>query len=549
MKQWMRYLLIFIALLPLLLLRDFTPDNELKYLSIADEAIANGHIFAFYNHGVAYADKPPLYIWAIMLGKLLFGEHLMFFISLLSVIPAFVTLWIMGKWCERYLSRNKTINAELMLVTSIYFLAPIIVLRMDMLMTMFITLSLYTFYRMYMHNHLIAGNTGRNLTGTPAEKRKYCRWRWLLPLYIFMALFTKGPIGIMMPLLSITLFLAVSGEIRSIGKYLGWRCWALLASLCAVWFTCVYLDGGTEYLNNLLFNQTVNRAVDAFHHKKPFYFYGVTYWFSLAPWSLLAFVTVILALCKKLFNTTLLKFFAVIVASTFIMLSIISSKLEIYMLPCFPFIIYGTAILLPMVKESKWIRISVIVPALLLVIALLGSVVIVRFLNNIALPEVVFNLWAPVELFVAIPGVGGLCALYFLFKKGSVGGAINSIAIAMLLLVFSVSFSMPKVNPIIGLKEGCCKAMEIASERGIDNFSHYRMTIGSNLDVYLNRPLTELKAEELETLSNSMLFIKTKYIARDSLLERAVEGRERFVYGEYSIIPFEKSHIVNSHEQ
>ena len=144
MKQWMRYLLIFIALLPLLLLRDFTPDNELKYLSIADEAIANGHIFAFYNHGVAYADKPPLYIWAIMLGKLLFGEHLMFFISLLSVIPAFVTLWIMGKWCERYLSRNKTINAELMLVTSIYFLAPIIVLRMDMLMTMFITLSLYT---------------------------------------------------------------------------------------------------------------------------------------------------------------------------------------------------------------------------------------------------------------------------------------------------------------------------------------------------------------------------------------------------------------------
>ena len=539
MKQWMRYLLIFIALLPLLLLRDFTPDNELKYLSIADEAIANGHIFAFYNHGVAYADKPPLYIWAIMLGKLIFGEHLMFFISLLSVIPAFVTLWIMGKWCERYLSRNKTINAELMLVTSIYFIAPIIVLRMDMLMTMFITLSLYTFYRMYMHNHLIAENTGRNLTGTPAEKRKYSRWRWLLPFYIFMALFTKGPIGIMMPLLSITLFLAINGEIGSIGKYLGWRCWALLASLCAIWFSCVYLDGGTEYLNNLLFNQTVNRAVDAFHHKKPFYFYGVAYWFSLAPWSLLAFVTVILALCKKLFNTTLLKFFAVIVASTFIMLSIISSKLEIYMLPCFPFIIYGTAILLPQVKESKWIKFSVMVPAILFIIAFIGSLVVVRFINRLNLPDVIFNLWAPVELFVAILGIGGACSLYFLFKKKSLGGAINSIALSMLLLVFSVSFSMPKVNPMIGLKEGCNKAMEIASERGIKNFSHYRMTIGSNLDVYLNQQLTELKAEELKTLSNSMLFIKTKYIARDSLLERAVEGRERFVYGEYSIIPFE----------
>ncbi len=540
MKQWMRYLLIFIALLPLLLLRDFTPDNELKYLSIADEAIANGHIFAFYNHGVAYADKPPLYIWAIMLGKILFGEHLMFFISLLSVIPAFVTLHVMGKWCERFLSRNKTINAELMLVTSIYFIAPIIVLRMDMLMTMFITLSLYTFYRMYMHNHLIAGNSGRNITGTIAEKRRYCKWRWLLPFYIFMALFTKGPIGIMMPILSITLFLAVSGEIRSIGKYLGWRCWALLATLCAIWFTCVYLDGGTEYLNNLLFNQTVNRAVDAFHHKKPFYFYGVTYWFSLAPWSLLAFVTVILAIYRKLFNTTLLKFFAVTVAGTFLMLSMISSKLEIYMLPCFPFIIYGTAILLPKVKESILVKTSVMVPAILFILASIGSVVILRFVNNLNLPEVIFNLWAPVEFFVAILGIGGICSLYFLFKKKSLGGAINSIALSMLLLVFSVSFSIPKINPMIGLREGCNKAMEVASEKGIDNFSHYRMTIGSNLDVYLQRQLTELKAEELATLSNSMLFIKTKYIARDSLLEKAIEGRERFVYGEYSIIPFEK---------
>ena len=82
--------------------------------------------------------------------------------------------------------------------------------------------------------------------------------------------------------------------------------------------------------------------------------------------------------------------------------------------------------------------------------------------------------------------------------------------------------------------------MEIASEKKIENFSHYRLTIGSNLDVYLNRQLTELDADELATLSNSILFIKTKYIARDSLLKNAVEGRERYVYGEYSIIPFEE---------
>ena len=61
-----------VCLLPMMAMRDFTPSNELRYLSIADEAIANGHLFAFYNHGIPYADKPPLYFWIVMLCRLLF---------------------------------------------------------------------------------------------------------------------------------------------------------------------------------------------------------------------------------------------------------------------------------------------------------------------------------------------------------------------------------------------------------------------------------------------------------------------------------------------
>ena len=63
------------ALLPLMLFRDPTVSNELRYLSIADEALRDGHIFAFYNHGVPYADKPPLYFWLMMVGKLVFSPQ------------------------------------------------------------------------------------------------------------------------------------------------------------------------------------------------------------------------------------------------------------------------------------------------------------------------------------------------------------------------------------------------------------------------------------------------------------------------------------------
>ena len=36
-----RYFILLILVIPVLILRDFTPNNELKYLSIVDEAIRN----------------------------------------------------------------------------------------------------------------------------------------------------------------------------------------------------------------------------------------------------------------------------------------------------------------------------------------------------------------------------------------------------------------------------------------------------------------------------------------------------------------------------
>ncbi|WP_244437334.1 hypothetical protein [Bacteroides reticulotermitis] len=66
MKTNWIFIFVLLALLPVILLRDYTPSNELRYLSIADEAIRNGTWVTFTNHGIPYADKPPLYLWIIM---------------------------------------------------------------------------------------------------------------------------------------------------------------------------------------------------------------------------------------------------------------------------------------------------------------------------------------------------------------------------------------------------------------------------------------------------------------------------------------------------
>lgn len=153
-----------LAMLPVMILRDFTPSNELRYLSIADEALRDGHLFAFTNQGEPYADKPPLYIWIVMLGKILFGEHHMWFLSLFSLLPALGILFTMDRWVSPALDERGRTAAALMLMTCGLFLGLAVFLRMDMLMCLFITLALYFFWRMY---------TG---TGNPATNRLFFRF-------------------------------------------------------------------------------------------------------------------------------------------------------------------------------------------------------------------------------------------------------------------------------------------------------------------------------------------------------------------------------------
>ena len=126
-----RYFILLILVIPVLILRDFTPNNELKYLSIVDEALRDGHFFTFYHQGELYADKPPLYFWLLMLSKWIWGEYNMFGLSLFSIIPALISVYIMNTWVEEKTTTSLRWNGSLMLFTSAFFIGSGLVLRMD----------------------------------------------------------------------------------------------------------------------------------------------------------------------------------------------------------------------------------------------------------------------------------------------------------------------------------------------------------------------------------------------------------------------------------
>ena len=446
-----------------------------------------------------------------MLGKWLLGTHSMFFLGLFSLIPALWILFIMDKWVNTALPSDLRLSSQFMLLTSGLFTGSAIVLRMDMLMSLFIILSRYTFYRIY---------TGRC---SPADPIK-------LPIYIFLAIFTKGPVGLIIPLLTIPAFLLVKKQFKTIGKYLGWKQWSILIGLCSLWFIAVYLEGGKTYLNNLLFHQTINRAVDSFHHKEPFWYYLKTIWYSLAPWTLFYVVVLLIGIRKHLYNNDIKQLFLTILLTGFVVLTFSSAKLDIYLLPLFPFMAYLAFLLLPEIALPK-IYFTIVLPAAVLVFVFPSLFFLPAFLSLPWLESSYFYFAAFLLSSSAI-----LC-LYYLYKNRFTN-ATNSLSVGLLLSILIGSVNISELNKYIGLKNITQKATRIAQEDGIKNYYFYKLRSGKNLDSYLNKQINEVDLPTIDSLSgkqNFILFVNRNTLKKESKLYNLYEHYKRYGLSPYDI--------------
>ncbi|HUI33008.1 MAG: glycosyltransferase family 39 protein [Dysgonamonadaceae bacterium] len=522
-KQIYLILIWFIALLPIMIMRDFTPNNELRYLSIVDEALVNGDVFTFTNQGEIYADKPPLHFWLMMLGKVLLNGHRMWYLSMLSFIPALITLVTMTKWM-RMSNREKEISENeenenagiLMLMTSGLFIGLTIFVRMDMLMVMFITLSLYTFYKIY-------------------KRENHPRDTYLFPIYVFLALFSKGPIGILIPLISTTLFLIFRKKIHTFKKYWGWKSLLIILAGVIIWFTGVYIEGGNEYLNNLLVHQTVERGINSYHHKEPFYYYAISIWYSIAPWSLLAIGLLVASLYKRKIKSDIELFFAIIVLSSFGFLSIISSKIEIYFLPAIPSFIFLTALLLKHFNiQNKWIRASLAIPAMSLVTAL----PVIVYLSN--MNKTAYLAMPLIYIAATILTITGLVIIFFLYRKRETYKAIYSMSLGLLLSIFVLGCTMPQLNNQLGWRNLCTKAMELTKERNISDYYIYEISRAENMDVYLKKDVHVVTKEMIveNMLKNKLLLLPIKQVKNDNDILSVIKTKEHYQIGKYMIVVF-----------
>jgi len=411
--------------------RDMTYPDELRYAEVAREMRESGDWFLPRLNYEVYPDKPPFFFWLLALAQNGLGETTLAALlpSILSGLLLLYVTFLLGR--ELY-DEETGLFSMWVCATYLLFLLVSQVVRMDILFTLLITTALYLIIRRL------------NLD---ADDPKGLYGGYLL---IGLALITKGPVGLIVPILAF-LPLLPSGRREMLRRLAPGRGLLLILLIPLLWLVPAAAAGGREYITEILFHQSAGRVVHSFSHAKPFYYYLMVFPVLFLPWSpfllLYGAPGIRSALSSNRRSRTFLLSW---VLGTLLFFSLVSGKIAIYLLPIMP----GLAILIGRAlaglpesngKDRLLFRVALGMTALLFLAGAVAALLVGK------------GGMIPVPLLFRIPtvlilAVGGGMLLRQLFTFRPMSGIITT-GLIPLLFMGSITFVVfPKINPSLSLK-------------------------------------------------------------------------------------------------
>ncbi|CRI55272.1 ArnT family glycosyltransferase [Pseudomonas sp. CCOS 191] len=320
-------------------LRPLSNVDEERFLGVALEMLESGEWLIPHRAGEIYADKPPLFVWAVALLVYL-GIPAGIALFLPALLAATVATGLLCDLGGRLWNRRIGTLAGLLFLATYQTYSIQRAGQIDGFLLLWIALGLYGMCR-----HLILG---------PAW-----RWFYLACLAMGFGVISKG-VGFLPALLLIPWAYAVrqgwSGVTTIRASARAWLTGPLLmlaaiASWLVPLLASVALDDqaqGRAYLSNILFKQTAQRYTDAWHHREPIWYFFVQvipqYWLPLVlmlPWAVGAWRR---HLAKRDGRYLVLLGWVVLVLLFF---SLSSGKRKLYIYPALPALILAIAPLMP----------------------------------------------------------------------------------------------------------------------------------------------------------------------------------------------------------
>jgi 4-amino-4-deoxy-L-arabinose transferase-like glycosyltransferase len=280
--------------------RELFIGDETKYAQVVREMRATGAFFLPTLNGQPFTHKPPLHFWMIDLLTFPLGLYSMWAFVMPSLIAFLFLLWVV--W------RMGGPLAVFVCATSLMVWGSSQTARMDVSFTALIVVGAWMLQRVF--------------DEVPS--------RGLAPAHLMIgaaalgiATLIKGP---MAPVIGIVLFFFEALRRRRFPRVNYVAPLTVLIVIPLLWFVPAMWMGGAVYTREVIVKQTVGRAVAAWVHSAPPWFYVLHLPGILFPWFFLALVALRGA------N----RFYVSWIAAVLIPYSLISSKLDVYMMAMIP---------------------------------------------------------------------------------------------------------------------------------------------------------------------------------------------------------------------
>jgi 4-amino-4-deoxy-L-arabinose transferase-like glycosyltransferase len=276
--------------------------------------LRNGHIIP---------SKPPLFHWLGTVLSLMSGELSELTIRLPSALLAIVGVLLTYATGVALWGVEAGLIAALILATSFEWVRAAITARVDMTLTVCMVMAFLFFLFLY-------------------RRRTVSRTEALLFFALLgLATLAKGPVGALLPGLTVVVFLALQrdlGFLRQLSLLPGSVLFVLIAGS---WYGLALWQGGEEFFTKQIMKENVLRffasGAAGAGHEHPFYFFMPTFFLGMAPWSFFfPPLAVFLYQRRRSWAEDGFLYLLVWTVTVFLFYSAASSKRSVYILPLYP---------------------------------------------------------------------------------------------------------------------------------------------------------------------------------------------------------------------
>ena len=253
------------------------PD-EPRYAQVAREMVLSGDFVTPRYFGEPWLEKPVLYYWLAAASYRLLGVN-EFAARLPSALAA-----VLGVFCVYLVGRQREGPLEglyscLILAASILYFSLARAASTDMVFSAAMAVAWTALFL------LLFGDKGlwRGSSASGSQPGL------LLTFYAFLGLATlaKGPAGLVLPLVSLAVFLGVTGRLSLAARFRPVTGALVLLAVVLPWYGLCTLANGWGFVEEFLIRHNLERFfTDRYEHPQPFWFFPAVALIGFFPWSL-----------------------------------------------------------------------------------------------------------------------------------------------------------------------------------------------------------------------------------------------------------------------